>query len=488
MLNNDFEKYIKNNLESARLDWDKEEMWSEIETQLPKNEKPERGILFWLVASLTLVMLLGAGLFFMTKTTKATTSKNEHAEIISQIKVNASKVNAQSLTDIKLISELNNVELIETKNQVTLAKDSVNNYKSKAIQNENITIGKPANILTSRLVNISSNDKEYAKKDVVKSVLKSSPELGGNLTINNNIELGKSPLDKRSELEKMIDAHNASVLNARQVNLSLLDRLNHYVINTDAREFGFTFDNKSTLITPKNNFRAAELFAFAHYSLLNRTLTDLGDNNTLFQARQESEMTLEGLGAQLGYRHFFSPSIYVEAIVEYRRINEVLNFNQKEVDQIVVDSDTANYYVSFTGETKYVRGENVIDKITTTPFVKYNEHHFISLPIHIGYRKSYKQFDFDFLIGPVLNVYQSYSGDIINDNLLVKEDHSPDKFNGKLLAGVDVGINANYNLVNGFALTSGLGYRKSISNYSIDGLLGQSYNSLDFKLGVLLKI
>ena len=57
MLNNDFEKFVKENLESAKTSWDKEAMWADIEKALPE-EKKKRWPLFLLMG---LIACLVAG-------------------------------------------------------------------------------------------------------------------------------------------------------------------------------------------------------------------------------------------------------------------------------------------------------------------------------------------------------------------------------------------------------------------------------------------
>lgn len=483
MLDNDFEKYIKNNLESARMDWDKEDMWSQIEDQLPK-EEPKRFVPFWIFCGGVALLILATTLYF-------TLDKNKNNSQQDELELAEAETSSKTKSD-RLTKTVNNDDAI-----YNIENNTTNATEKQVVNSESEKPKTPEPKITSN-INSKKNQASFTSKspffeDV--PVKESTSKTKAEIVPNADHQGAKASYDAKGnglDVEAKWQNSNEGDIESSLLNRKLKEAsfINWPTVEWASRslDLNFAFANNATQILPVPKHKLSELYGFGKYSILSRTLKGDASQSELLDQRLNSETVLEGLGLQLGYRHFINRHVFVEAGLEYLRINEKLDFEQKVSEQIVVQSDTANHYVNYAGVTQYVPGDKVVEKITTTPFLKYNEHHFLMIPVHVGFRLALNKFEVDFTTGPVFNIYQSYKGDIIDTNLLLVEDYSPIEGNSSVLGGIDVGCHINYNLGKGLAVTSGLGLRKSFSDFSVDDIIDQSYNSLDLKLGLLIKI
>jgi len=492
---------MKNNLESARWDWDKEEMWADIEQHLPPAKEPKRILPIWWITGVLALGLISA-FIIIPNLNNSTYAKNEIAKIN---KADVNKVesilteqnddlNTKNQSILSVDNPENNDDLIESqirKNQSTLKNaKQVNSNSSEAKSDNaieiNISKDKTSGSIKSDL---DSSSDSGLNQFLGSFVLNSSEDENQNIKNIKEESRDGSDARKKSALEEMIDRHNSSFVQSRISSLDYVNGINVY-LSIPVRRFQSPLIqiNDSEFIKPINRNWISSFSLYSNYSSLNRTLSNTSIESSLFEQRVNSEKTLEAIGAQLNYRVNFNRNIFAEVGVEYQRINEVMNFQEEVLVQEVVPSDSAFYFVNFMGETQYVAGDQTKRSIERTAFNSYNEHHFVNMPIHIGYSKNLGRFALNVVGGPVLNIYQSYKGDSIGEDLTFVKDRQVNDFNNSILSAFDAGLYLDYGLTKSLSLSSGINYRKSLSNFTIDGVINQSYDVIDFKLGILFKI
>ncbi|MDB4438826.1 hypothetical protein N9176_01110 [bacterium] len=495
---------MKNNLESARSDWYKEEMWADIEQHLPPVKEPRRLLPIWWLSGFVTLGLIALSIFFwnkneaynathtlveiekrsINKTDENTTVdkdgnsllfENTTSDLLNSINQNSeeeSVIKANSITPAFIVKQLNKSNANSNKHIVNMSLNSSTTQNEVFAVEENNHSNNTQNVVSNDLGLNSSKDKNTSSVESGVADLKKS-----------SLENGKSTI------EQMIDKHNTAFLQARVFSIKPLDGIMSYLSAPVRSSFILNaLAETNNIINPIKMKWLSSLALYGSYSLLNRALTNTSNDNTLFAQRNEAEKTLEGIGAQLSYRIHFNNNLFTEIGVEYQRINEVLNFEERIATQELVPSDSAAYFINFAGETQYVAGEKIQTRLMKTGYSSYNEHHFVNVPIRIGYSQKFDNFSLSILAGPVLNVYQSYHGDVIGSDLKFVQDAEINGFQNSLFTAFDTGLYLDYNLGKNFSLSGGINYRKSLSSFTIDGVVNQTYDTVDFKLGILFKI
>ena len=485
MLKNDFEKYIKDNLESARWDWDKEEMWADIEQHLPPVDEPKRPLWLWWLSGVFILGLLGTTLFWLNGKTQSDKVVVEKTNINSKSNVSneTAKLDVNTFDNQTKVTNNNlentNTQTSNSSSLNTIEKSDKSRFDSNATNNQvNLPDAKET------ALTIDNETLEISKTQ------NSKPIVATDANVNNAGEIAHQEILKSDALDLKMDEDRVAFDRSQYFTWISLEPKLGGVIYENQRTFKQPSLATAKFVKPSTKIALSTLAFYSNYSLSSRTLTS-GSNVELFQSREESEAVLEGFGAQITYRHFWNRKFFTAIGLDYQRINEVQDFEQATYESIQIESDTAAYFINFNGEVQHVSGRQTATVVTTTPFVRYNEHHFISMPIHFGYNYEMGKFSFSLVSGPILNLFQSYKGDRINlvdNDMLLEKDVSVDNYQSSLLSAFDAGLYLNYNLGNNISLSSGINYRKSLSDFTIDGLNKQSYDNLDFKLGLLLKI
>ena len=105
----------------------------------------------------------------------------------------------------------------------------------------------------------------------------------------------------------------------------------------------------------------------------------------------------------------------------------------------------------------------------------------------MGYRFSSGHFSYDVFAGPVLNLFHDYkgasvgrTGSLINNSGLLSKP--------SLLQSIEIGSSFSYALTNKLNLGLGLAYRKQLSSIMVHDDVSESYDLIDFNLGLIIKI
>ena len=106
------------------------------------------------------------------------------------------------------------------------------------------------------------------------------------------------------------------------------------------------------------------------------------------------------------------------------------------------------------------------------------------MPLHIGYSNVVSpSLGLSAYAGPVLKLYQDYSGYNINtEDVIVQSDNIE---GASLLSAFDVGLSVDYTLGRKVDLSFGAYYRNALSTFSIDGNVSQSYDNMNLQVGIL---
>jgi len=453
---NEFEKYMKDNLESARSSWDKESLWQDIEKQLPSKRRAWSPIIL-------MTGLVGFSLAYLSYTTLL---ENPVAQDVKQDEFYA----AELKTAHKSTSTLNTIS-----NSDALHSDSSKRNISSADYNSDVFEKQD---ITSEVVNkqfIKSSIEQAAYQNATNGVPISDTGMA-----KAELSLSGKTLSVNVETDDKVEGKSSIIA------LPLLDRLNVLMESNHSLEMFPVLSSQELIVAPKKKRRMA-LGLLAGAGLTSRSL-DASVNSDLLDVRENAEKQLENIFATANLSYFFSSRWSLEMGFEWRQISERMNFTEMESS---VDSryiDTAQYYTNFMGQLAYNGKE--VDVITRRQRenIVYNKHVQLLMPIHLGYTHKVSRMGLSFVAGPVISLIHKYKGARITEDLELEKSLDISTSGGSVLHGFDIGFNASLDVGPHYALIMGLNYRKALTSFTIDNIGNQSYDLLDARLGLLIHL
>ena len=466
MLDNDFDKYWKDSLESARLNWDKEDMWDEIEPRLPKKDRrPLILLIFFLIG---LVGLLYVKFFTFDAST--------NVDLADQSKVK--QVQAADLNnnpDNHLISDAD-MGLLSNSN--TDKSDASASPQKSASANTDISSPGEESIKYQSI--IKGKTKPFAPAAVsIARTEESDRQIGVELVYENSAVIDAYDSESsQKEISQTIGlVSNLTPLKSMQMNPHCLDckSLHSEMLHlTPVSELKLDKKARITLLAINPS---------VSYGFAQRNLTRM--NSELFEARAQSEKVLESISARLDLMFDLGKRFYLASGIDYGVINEHQVFTEVDEQVIQQQIDTASYYINYQGQLQYVSEQRDVVLRSEQFNSLYNKHSWVNVPISLGYMYSKGPFSSNVSIGLGFNVFESFSGSSINDELKLNRGGSI-REGRDFIDSAQFGLSLNYRLFSRFHLSAGARYNLALSEYSIDGTLHQSYDILNMNLGLLI--
>jgi hypothetical protein len=464
MLNDNLDKYIKDNLENARVDWDKNSMWDDIESQLPTKKKDRKGF-FFLLGLLLLLVSVGGG-YLLLDNGYLNSDLNVGDPIVEPLISSPRKiVNAENQ-----ISALNNIkqekdEKIETK--IINEKDIVSIDSNLQLNNGEDQIIRSANRETSVI------DKEGARLSSSRVITEKKSKDNSDVMLNRveSIVQSDDASQKHGILKQLVSVELVSNIDFNKSLFFQREIPNLYNAAPDVIELHFNYGT------------GLQLGFYSGIGTVHRSL-ETQSNESLLNLREQFESTLEMLHSSLKLRKRISDLIFVAAGIEYQRINEKLDYTESELLSTSIRTDSAYVATTSTGSLQYFSGDVEATFTRSRRSIRYNAHHSINMPIHIGFSNLITpKASISAYMGPVINLHQNYTGyNISPDGIIVQSDAIE---RGSLLHALDIGTAVDYRIGRRIDFSLGAFYRKALTTFSIDSNVFQSYDNLNLQVGIL---
>lgn len=462
MLRNNMDKYFKEQLESARFDWDKEAMWDDILTGLPDKK---RRIIWWPWLLGLFVLAISIALMIYNYQNRSIQRNTEVAKL------------SEDLADSNTHREFDNIELAASRNEIIIDP----NY-AKAV---NVHSGSDKDNSTDHAIlnNIGNSNNRYSQiesntgvREMNKIKSRKAPDAFGNGSEMKSAQWTSDSRIKRSIIPEP-DKISAIAQNI------LLDSEVPYISPELLR-------NHTSFIIPKKEkdlltFRT--LSAVAGIGTLSRNFKTSA-NNEIFSLRSNSEKTLETWHAGIMASFYVGRNIFLQSGVEYRVINERMNYTETESNNIIAVVDTAAYYQSYTGTRQFVSAEVELTQLSSRDNLLYNSFLQVNTPVYVGYELKRGALALSIVTGPVFGLVNRYRGGAIQADGSLKRNVIMSANNSSILSSFDFGLQADVFLNRSASLTIGLNYRKALSNMTIDDLNDQHYDILETKFGLNINI
>ena len=464
MLKNDFDKYIKENLESAKVSWDKEDMWNQIESELPK-KKRRRPVIILVFCLFGLLLLCNYLVKFDTSTIDPKSDQNYR------------QVQAADLNNNDRSNSLN----LSADRGLPSYSDETLNTQSTKIPTEQY------------LLFVKSNPGPQSKNDSHVKYSEAVVSKPGQTQLTPNSMVSRFEAMKELGSVGIEENTSSNTINLGDTfgpgEIEFLDMLPGLKYSLGKPIIGdHTLPNFSQ-IKPLNK-ESPNLFSNAMltmgYGLVNTRLSS-GTNLEMLDIIESSQSALESLTIDASLEYNINRNVFIRSGLELRRINTYLDYAEVNIESNSMSVDTAAYFLNYMGELQYVSGERNVVTRSERQHQLYNEHYVLSMPVLMGYRFSSGHFSYDIFAGPVLNLFHDYkgasvgrTGSLINNSGLLSKP--------SLLQSIEIGSSFSYALTNKLNLSLGLAYRKQLSSIMVHADVSESYDLIDLNLGLIIKI
>ena len=482
MLDKDFDKYLRQGLESAKFDWDKESMWDDIEKELPQEEKRRWPFIFFLLGTL----VVSAGIFYLAISSATETSPKQEELKLYDISANVSNevvaenINTSLLEDRDQVQDQTQDQVqvetqLEVQDQVQVqveVKDQIHTQGqthpriSEANKNQNVEVGSVDVSSTSSAVeNQQDTESSLTNQLVSENINETEPET----LINETIQY--SYVENIAYLPTSLNSINANkdAIETLTINLSEYPVVKVHEPQAMPIQFG----------------------VFADVAQASRQLSSDADGIRLLEEREKSQKVLERIGAGLKLNMQLSRKWGLDVALQYERITEQMDFTERINTEMVEFVDTAAFYINYLGETQFVGEDRLVKRTSITEYRRFNTHHFVMMPIKLNYNLFTPKTIIKLNIGPVLNLYQSYDGATISlqDNGdLVLDESAVDITSNSLISAFEIGASAEYSIGKGVSLFGGINYRKALDGFSLAHNIDQRYDALGLQTGILFNL
>ena len=483
MLKDDFDKIIKNNLESARYSWDKEAMWDDIEKELPEAKRKRRILPIWFF----LMGVIALGILWQVYQPIGGSNSNK-AELAETISTEKQKVNTSNsnigLQENTSDQSLNNTKANTLADQTTISTSSSNEQtQGRSDLSSTTSVSHFSNSSsTSRTQNFRDPtseplDKELLNPESSKGSAKTTEQI-----FDESQGLDVMPLIKLTQASKSMDQ-------AFMDDLQSIDRRLLFLSKDDEiQELDFN-SSIEPLVNKLSKAKAVQHSLLFSGSVAFNTVGLSSDiNQELLDAYETSTKPLESIRLSLDHRMQFASGFFITAGIELERLTEQLDYTETESDKTFSYVDTAGYYISHLGELQYQGRELELNVNRERDLLVYNQYYRVLLPVHLGYSHKLNKLGLSLSAGPVFNAYSSFKGAVINSDLSVDTDYNSSLNNRSLFDSMEFSAGLEYALSRRTALVGSYRFRKSMGDHSIDGVINRSVNSSALRLGLMIKI
>ena len=420
-----FEKNIKDRFKNASsLDGiDPDDLWKSIESSIP-TESPKRKFIFfrkrYLLLLITLFLVGGAIVWNYGENESISESGKNDSKKITKILTKKEKiVENKNVNQIKNVTEnLTKEEKLENSDNSTLAISpnikNKNQSTTTIIENEFLnTTPKNRNSISTEIPNSNSaNDDTHenkiqyttttTKNNFLNTIQKNSNSISDKIQ---NTDFAKAEIDKNNiqnstSLSQQKALLDEQLFDGQNIDLTKIESTNLLLSIEDEDQLDL-----NELIT-LSNFKERKIkfslgiFTGVH-TLKNKFATKLTSE------KERRDFLNQGFQNELGHSFaieasvHFNQNIFITSGLEYLRSKSEFNF-ARTWDTIIVNPNSPVGILTDASATRTVRHHNKME--------------YFSIPILLGFKKSYKQIEIGVSTGVGLNFTKNQTGKSLNFN------------------------------------------------------------------------
>ncbi len=447
----DFEQKMRQQLEQFPSPINEEKLWGNIDQALRKDRR--KLIFFWVTTLLLGAFLLGIGNWYFKPTIPALEMVQHEKERIAALKQTHTFENEQP----------SNIGTVT--NQVTQIPHSEN----KETRNQTIP---------GQAESISSTPRSAIKKQ--KKIKTEAPFLQMAYENNNN-EATTAEMNALNPINAALQPLNARKISFFEQPEKQQDNPPKVPANTDCYTWkGARF------------FPYFGVYGGAQYPLKSLSAKSAEDEPLLADWKA-TETVLEALSAGLYGGIRFKKGLFLEAGLEYNRINERFKWN-KIIEDSIGKTLIYSYLINAPGDTTFNWDTINVLRITTFEKKIYNRYQFIQIPVSLGYSwKSNATFQPYIKAGAMFNIRFAYKVERLDSNGIPvryesKNDGNTTPFRSKIGISPFAVLGVRYQLASSLQLFGEARYvyhTQAVSNqnarirqqYSLPGInLGLQWN------------
>ncbi len=430
---------LRRSVEQVNIDWDKEEMWSAIEAELPSNK---RGLI-WLWFGIGLLFIIGSISIYMYYNAEKEETLTPHQALAD---IDPSH---QAISDITISTPADIQKLTPAK---VLIKETITQY-DQSLHLDNRILGDD---------NTLQNPSESTNSDIQNTWLNKRKNTK---SFGQQLESSMAKVDKRSTTQYTSLPLNRS--------FSLL--------NHDRPIYPLAVDitNKSIKVSKAKKDWSFEL-AFAalasnsSYESLN--FEYLPSSNT-YQNLESLELGFH-LTRSLNQRFSLTSGLDIgRDILKFEYTSILQAQEEQEVPDAFVFEDENN-------EIQYLAGKELVTRTTTQSTLTFNQHWYASLPILLNWNQTLGKSRFIISAGPSLRYDFSQKGRFVDSNGSIDDVNSD--FYSSVFMNTQVSYIRPFN--DKIALTAGLVYRRSMTEQKLYHQSAYTQSFLGLQAGFSIKM
>jgi|GEM_PF-5667253 len=490
---------LKDQIKDYELDFDQNEVWSNIEKE---QKKDKRRILLWL-SSLLGMLLLVVGVFHLVDRSIGT---NESVIANDIINVNSTIQNRKSENKI-----IDTQDQITTNSKIESNSKKINNATNSIVGKEFKEKDVSEDIQDNDLAyNTNEKDQQenYTSQDIVSKERPKSNLNDGlksfTLSVNNNqsnnlfFKENRNSNTQSNERKSAVitsdvnDRKNESiVINVSKENISetkteLLPRDQIVVFDIDREltpiAYNYRIDIANGEIAPMENTeplkeisnKNLQLKLVSEYGMLKRNLglSDSGQNNSLLSSREESEEAIDHFIVGLHISMPITNTFYITSGIEYHRMSDKLNYSNTEINPL----DPEDPLVAAKNAYGYV--------ISSSSGTYYNHLNLINVPLELGARWTQSRFSQFISLGTSINVNTTSRQLYINEFDNLEDDRNiKSSLNNSYIVKTGIGLEISSDME--WSLHAS--YRYTPNVHTDESAFTQSYQSYMIGTGLAYK-
>ena len=430
---NPLDKTFRELLEKHTPNWDVEELWDDIEQELPQKRKKSLPIFLFLFTGI----IVFTGIKF--------TSWNLHKERPTKNYVLAGFPIEITSKDSNHASSSGNPkshiasQLHQNKGKTartTIQSDSTSDIDQFIHQTITTKIKrKPNKILTlkEQLSTLSISTNDFFEK--------------------NTIDLKLTNSFTRLPQKPVIDIKPLPILNYLPIEKNNTNRITSEL---------------SIRSNEKYSFFSLELYTGISNPWRNLKVVDPEQNLNLAK-RKNLESPLESIemGILIGWH--FHPKWMVQIGIERQQLTERLSWENVLKENFLLQSDSATYYLTDDNDRVYQPGEIVVTQTTNRQLTHYNQYTLYNLPILLGYQQRKGKIGIQGSIGGIFNYKHQFHGRFLNQNDEILSDQFAKEANfyrNNLSWAMQAGLGISYSLYDKGQLALDLTHRQWFQSFT----------------------
>lgn len=467
------DKEYKDLLKSVKPDFDKSQLWEEIDAQIEDKEKKEKRGFFWLFFfGMGLVFLIGGIMYFFS--TEVTNIGQEKTELV--------------------IAQQENQELLKSKDQISNAPEKNKETRVGVVSEQK----EKGNLSEDKMVN---NNQQLGVNDIpsrLSPTVSESPEKNNQSIViskkeNNTPSTNSIPFSTKNNT---VNIPSKGIIEGNSQNSSL--RLLPLIPTSKPLLISEKETIEISLLSPQENSFDDNAFRRPKKKKAGLLIsTQIGSSNVRSSADSPSAQSVLDnsnqyissryrLGLTLAGEFPIGKNLDLQVGLQMTRYTERFNYERKEQIEAEVPSDSAFYFTYGDGTTIYYPGQLTQTTNYDYEIQQYNQHYTIGLLLGAQYRRPLGK-DFSLLssINTTLSPISWSTGKVLNlDEEIVsvaEDDFTRRSFNWS----VGLGLGVEWTIAPNWSLRSDLQWRTDLLSRRQENSLQIRYQSLNLSLGIL---